>query len=95
MTVASFRRGCRRRTLAPERFREVCTGFGTTSRSFRGRDRRSGETFEGFGTAFEGGRNASIGQRISAWTVATTSFALDSARPGGLFRMRASRGARM
>ena len=54
MTFPSFRRGCGSRTLAFGSFGEVCTGFGTTSRSFRGRDRRSGRTSEGFGTAFEG-----------------------------------------
>jgi hypothetical protein len=54
MTFASFRMGCTGLTLAFGSFGEGCTGYRTTSRSFRSRDKRSGRTFEGFGTAFEG-----------------------------------------
>jgi hypothetical protein len=54
MTFEGFRTACRRRRSAFGSLREVCRGFGTTSRSFRSRRRRPARASEGFGTAFEG-----------------------------------------
>ena len=95
MTCEGFRTACRRRRSAFGSLREVCRGFGTTSRSFRSRRRRParasegfGTAFEGFGTASEGFRNAAVGQVLSAWTVATTFFDVARARaalPSSLF----------